>query len=341
MWVLGGAQMLLVIVLAAVALMIGPEGIQWAQAPHLVTAVIPGMGEADAFATILVQLRLPRVLAAIIAGVGLGLAGLGLQNALGNPLASPYTLGIAQAAAFGAALAIILLGVYQGDVAPLGLPPPLVIAASAFAAAALTLGAILALLLWARLGPYAVVLAGVALGALFHSATMLLQFFGTDIEVAATVFWTFGDLAKAGWSELAVMAGTLLLGLVAFGTRTWDMDALAWGDTVAQSVGTAVAWTRGIVLGVACLMAATLTAFLGIIGFIGLVAPHLARLSVGEDHRALVPMTSLIGAILMLGSDIVSRVVLAPVVLPVGIVTAFLGVPLFLLLLIRRARSGR
>lgn len=333
-WSLGlGLATLVLIVLA---LLVGPDGLVLADGARVVSALLAGEPDHP-LVQILVHLRLPRVLAAVAAGVALGLSGLALQTALGNPLASPYTLGIAQAAAFGAAFAIIVFGANQvGSLH--GLAAQLVLAGSAFIAAGLALAAILALLIVGRLSPYAVVLAGVGLGALFQSGTMLLQFFGTDVDVAATLFWTFGDLSKAGWRELVVMCAVSVLGLAVFRLQAWDLNALAWGDVVARSLGTPVAAIRAIHLGLACLMAAVVTAFLGIIGFVGLVAAHLARLLIDDDHRGLVPVTALIGALLMLGSDILSRVIMPPVALPVGIVTAFLGVPLFLVLLIRRAR---
>ena len=329
-WGLGLAG--LCVALAAVDLLVGPGGIQWGDAPRLLA-----LDPDSRFGQIVLQLRLPRVAAAVVAGSALALAGLVLQNNLGNPLASPYTLGISQAAAFGAAFAIIGLGVYQPR-AELLLPPGQILAVSAFVAASLAMGAIAALLMLARLGPHAVVLAGVGLGSLFQSATMLLQYFGTDVDVAATLFWTFGDLAKAGWPEVATMALPTAVALGYFLARRWDYNALTWGDEVAASLGTRVTRLRVLTLALASLISAVVTAFLGIIGFVGLIAPHLARLVVGDDYRALVALSALTGAALLLAADLVARTALAPVTLPVGIVTAFLGVPLFLFLLVRSAR---
>lgn len=287
------------------------------------------------------NLRLPRTLGAIVAGAGLGLSGTILQTLLRNPLASPFTLGISQGAAFGATFAIIVLGAGQSHMAgsdgvTFFSHTPIML--SAFAGSLITITFILILSGLREVTTESMILAGVALSAFFSSCTMLLQYFADDVQVAATVFWTFGDLGKAGWKEVLLMATMLVPALAYFARHAWSCNALQWGDETARSLGVGVKSLRITGMLLAGLTVAVTTAFLGIIGFIGLLAPHCMRLVIGHDHRFLLPASLLAGSLLLLCSDILSRIVIAPVVIPVGIVTSFAGVPLFLYLLIRRKR---
>lgn len=246
-----------------------------------------------------------------------------------NPLASPFTLGISQSAAFGASVAIVLLGAFAHESAYL------LVAACAFVSAFSAMLLVLLLGRIAAFSPTTLILGGVAIGTLFGAATMLLQYFGSDAEVAATLFWTFGDLSKAIWAHVWMLLGALAL-VGAYAMRHhWQMDALLLGDERAQALGINPSRLRlGLLLG-ASLLGALAVAFFGVIGFIGLAAPHLVRLLLGSSHGALIPLSALCGAALLLGADWLSKTVLAPVVLPVGIMTAFLGAPLFLVLLVR------
>jgi iron complex transport system permease protein len=284
------------------------------------------------------NIRLPRMITSVIAGAGLAVAGAVMQNILKNPLASPFTIGISQGAGFGAAFAIIILG--AGSTNPAGIEAvtvnsPNLVVLSAFAGSMLSVIFILALSLLRRITPEAVILAGVALSAFFGAATMFLQYFASDMQVAATVFWTFGDLGKAGWLENGIMLAAFLAAFGYFFAVRWRFNALQWGDEVAQSLGVRVGRLRIIGMVLSSLIVAVITAFLGIIGFIGLIAPHIARFLVGSDHRFLIPCTAVLGALLLLVSDIIARLLLPPIILPVGIITSFLGAPLFLYLLIR------
>jgi len=284
------------------------------------------------------QIRLPRMVTSVIAGAGLAVAGAVMQNILKNPLASPFTIGISQGAGFGAAFAIIILGAGSTNLAgteAVTVHSPDLVVLSAFAGSMLSVTFILALSLLRRITPEAVILAGVALSAFFGAATMFLQYFASDMQVAATVFWTFGDLGKAGWRENAIMLAAFLAAFGYFFAVRWRFNALQWGDEVAQSLGVRVRRLRIIGMVLSSLTVAAITAFLGIIGFIGLIAPHIARFLVGGDHRFLIPCTAIIGSLLLLISDIIARLLMPPIILPVGIITSFLGAPLFLYLLIK------
>ena len=297
---------------------------------------------ADTINYLIWHLRLPRAVGAVIAGAGLGLAGTVLQTLLRNPLASPFTLGISQGAAFGATFAIIVLGAGQSHMAgnegvTFFSQAPVVI--SAFAGSLVTIVFILVLSGVRNVTTESMILAGVALSAFFGACTMLLQYFADDVQVAATVFWTFGDLGKAGWREVLFMGTALAPAFIYFARHSWSCNALHWGEETAHSLGINVKSLRLTGMLLAGLVVAVTTAFLGIIGFIGLIAPHCMRMFIGNDHRFLLPASLLTGSLLLLCADILSRTLIAPVVLPVGIITSFAGAPLFLYLLITRKRT--
>jgi iron complex transport system permease protein len=285
------------------------------------------------------NIRLPRLFAALIGGASLALAGTIMQNVLRNPLGSPFTLGVAQGAACGAAFAIIVLG--AGSVTAqaanaIVMQSTLTVVLSAFTGSLITISILMILSAIKELTPAGLILAGVALSAFFSALTMLLQYFASDIEVAAAVFWTFGDLGKAGWSNLIVMAIILIPAVIYFGIKRWAFNAMLWGDDTAKSLGINTYRLRLTALMLAALISAVTTAFLGIIGFIGLIAPHIVKMIIGDDHCFVIPLSAIAGAILLLFADIAARLIMEPVILPVGILTSFAGVPVFFYLLMTR-----
>lgn len=287
------------------------------------------------------EIRLPRTIGAILTGASLGVAGAVMQNVLRNPLASPFTLGVSHGAAFGAAFAIIVLGAGRTfSVGPIGFSiihgAPVVF--SAFCGALLTVLIILGLSLLRGLSPQAIILAGVALSSLFTSATMFLQYFSDEVRVASTVFWTFGDVGKAGWQENKIMALTFCTSFALLWLNRWNYNAMLWGDEMAKNLGTNPKFLRMFSLLVCALLTAVPTAFLGIIGFIGLISPHIIRLLIGNDYTLLIPYSAMAGAGLLLASDLLARTILSPIILPVGVITSFVGAPVFLGLLLRRNR---
>jgi iron complex transport system permease protein len=289
-------------------------------------------------ALVIWNIRLPRVLAGIIAGAGLSAAGCVMQNNLKNPLASPFTLGISNAAAFGANIAIIGFGagsIQSTSTDAVIINNPYLVTISAFAwsmAAALT---ILLLARFRGFSPESMILAGVAIGSLFSAATILIQYFAQDMQIAAVVFWTFGDLGRASWKEVIIMAVAVGLAVIYFMLKRWDYNALGSGEETAKGLGVNVERVRLGGMFVSSLITAVAVSFLGIIGFIGLVGPQIMRRIIGGDHRFLVPASVLMGSLLLLVSDTVARTIISPVVLPVGAITSFLGAPLFLYLLAR------
>lgn len=288
---------------------------------------------SEEFTSIIIwELRLPRIFMAIVIGMGLAIAGTVLQGILKNPLASPYTLGIASAAGFGASLAIIT-GVGLLGVQNLG------IIVNAFIFALLSSLVVLGLAKIKRATPESLVLAGVAMMFLFSAMTSLLQYMGTEEEVTAVVFWLLGSLSKVTWFNVGIISIVVFATFPLFMKYAWDFNALTAGDETAESLGINTAKVRVLGLALASLVTASAICFVGTIGFIGLVSPHISRMIVGGDHRFLFPTSCLIGAILLLAADTAARTILSPLILPVGILTSFLGVPLFVYLIIKSRKE--
>ncbi|MBN2437113.1 MAG: iron ABC transporter permease [Deltaproteobacteria bacterium] len=330
----------LLVLLALLAIVVGSYGLSLGD----VLRTLVGRGEG-AMRAVIWEIRLPRIASAVIAGCGLALTGTVFQCLLKNPLASASTLGISHGAAFGAAFAIVVLGAGGLQSSALRtaaagqwhLPGICSVTLFAFAGALAATLAILALARLRRMTAEAVILAGVALSALFTSGTILVQYFAADVEIAAVVFWTFGDVARATWREIGLMGIATALALAYFVFHQWDLNALTAGEDVARGLGVDVDRLRRRGMLWAAFVAALITCFQGVIAFIGLLAPHIARRIVGSDHRLLTPLSCLVGALLLLGSDTLGRIVIGSGALPVGVITSFMGAPLFIFLLLRGA----
>lgn len=276
------------------------------------------------------EVRLPYALMAVLVGAALALAGAEMQTILNNPLASPFTLGVSSAASFGAALALVL-----GASLPL-IPAEWNLPAFAFVFA---LGSVLLLQAMANLrgtGVETLVLFGIALVFTFNALVALVQYVASQEALQQLVFWSMGSLARATWGKLGVLA-LVSLAVVPFALKaSWRMTALRLGEDRARSFGISVARLRFFSLLRVSLLAATSVAFVGTIGFIGLVAPHIARLLVGEDHRFFLPASILSGAVIMSLASVGSKIIVPGALLPVGIVTALIGVPFFIALIFAR-----
>ncbi|MDQ1333417.1 MAG: iron complex transport system permease protein [Thermodesulfobacteriota bacterium] len=289
------------------------------------------------------NIRMPRIAAAIVAGWGLAISGVAVQCLLKNPLASPFTLGISHGAAFGAALAIVVLGAgaIQSSVlrttasSLVFLENLFSVTFFAFLGAMVATLVILALSRVKRLSPGSIILAGVALSSLFVSGTILIQYFATEVEIATIVFWTFGDVSRSSWQEIGVMTAASVIVTFYFVLNRWNLNALSSGEDVAKGIGVEVEKIRLWGMLMAALVAALVTAFHGVIAFLGLLAPHIARRMVGADHRLLIPYACIVGALLLLLADTVGRILIGSGTLPVGVLTSFMGAPLFLYLLVR------
>jgi len=325
-------------VLVAVALVTGIS-MGAANIPVLsVAKSLAGMVTSKRIDAIVWNIRLPQALTAIMAGAGLAVAGTAMQSILRNPLGSPFTLGISHAAAFGAALSVMLLDggmMTSSHVDAVSITNPYVTTGAAFFFSLMAAGVIIAISRLRGATPEVMVLTGVALGAMFTAGTMFLQFFADDVQLAAMVFWTFGDTARASWAELGVISIVTLATSVYFLANGWNYNAIDAGDETAKGLGVRVERVRMVGMLLASLLTAVIIAFLGIIGFVGLVVPHMARRLIGSDHRFLLPASILGGGLLLLVSDTVARLILAPHVLPVSVLTAFMGAPVFIFLIIK------
>jgi iron complex transport system permease protein len=286
-------------------------------------------------------IRLPQALAAIVAGAGLAIAGAATQSILRNPLASPFTLGMSHAAAFGAALSVTLIGsgtMSSSSVGAVTITNPHVTTAIAFVFCVVAAMIVVAVSRLRGATPEVMVLTGVALSALFTAGTMFLQYFADDTQLAAMVFWTFGDTARASWRQVGLMAAVTAPACLYFLACAWAYNAIDGGDETAKGLGVRVERVRIVGMLAASLVTATIIAFLGVIGFVGLVVPHLVRRLIGADHRYLMPATIVAGALLLLVADTAARLVFMPHVLPVSVLTAFVGAPVFLWLIVRSRR---
>ncbi|EJA5820984.1 iron ABC transporter permease [Salmonella enterica] len=279
------------------------------------------------------EIRLPSALMALLVGMVLGLAGAEMQTILNNPLASPFTLGVSSAASFGAALAIVL-----GIGIP-GVPDVWFIPANAFVFALLSALLLDAITRWSRVATSGVVLFGIALVFTFNALVSMMQFVANDDTLQGLVFWTMGSLARASWGKLGVLTVAFIIVLPWSIYSAWQLTALRLGEERAMSFGVDVRRLRLTSLLRISLLSALSVAFVGPIGFIGLVAPHIARLLFGEDHRFYLPGSMLIGGLVLSLASIASKHIIPGIVIPVGIVTSLVGVPFFLSIILRHRGS--
>ena len=293
-----------------------------------------GSVSEGSFSTILLSFRLPRVIAAAAVGTVLAVCGTVMQGVFRNPLADPYLLGIAGGATAGVALAIFVGWSHVSLMLPV----------SAFIGGMLSVAVVYGI---SVAGPtramdnLVLILAGVALSALFGAVTSMLLYLSGERERSGIVFWVMGGLSNADWSAVRLLVPVALLGVVLFRLFARDLNVLSLGDEQALHLGIMPANCKRLLLAVCTLMTAVAVSQSGTIGFVGLVVPHAARLVIGPDHRWLILASALAGASFLVFSDTVARVLIEPAELPVGIVTAIIGGPFFLFLLRKRLATSR
>jgi iron complex transport system permease protein len=290
------------------------------------------------------NVRMPRVATATVVGMALALSGCVMQNVLRNPLASASTLGVSQGASFGAAVAIVYFGAgiqvnAGGAASALTVTNPAMVTLCAFLGGIATTAVILALARFRGSSPATMVLAGVAISSMFTGGTALIQYFADDVMVSTVVYWTFGSLGRAGWREIAIIAVLTFAAFGYFCCNRWNYNAMESGVHTAKSLGVPVDRLILVSMVLCALISSVAVAFVGCISFIGLIASHIMRRFVGNDYRFLIPSSALCGSVLLLLSDIVSRMLLAPTVLPIGALTSFLGAPLFLYLIVKGGKG--
>jgi len=326
---------IILIILSGLAASLGTAQITFLEVySTILHRFFPDTFNSNWFADVVVwDMRLPRIILGILAGTGLAIAGTVMQAVLKNPLASPYTLGISSAAGFGAAVAIILGSVF------IEIDGRYLIIINAFIFSLLATVFIYSLASYKGATSETMILAGIALMYLFSAMLSLLQYFADETAVAAVVFWMFGSLSKATWEIVEIVSVVLIICIPILVIKSWDLNVMTAGDETAASLGINVKQTRAICFVFASLITACIISFTGIIGFVGLVSPHICRMIIGGDNRFLIPASGLGGAILLIGSDLIARTIIEPVIIPVGIMTSFMGVPLFLYLIMKRRRE--
>lgn len=290
---------------------------------------------------VILNIRLPRIVGAILAGTGLAVSGAVIQSLLHNPLASPYTLGISGGAAFGAAFAIVVMGAgsaYHGSHDMAMIDNPYLVTISAFIWSLLGVLLILSLSKYKGATPEMIILSGIILSSLFTAGISAMQYFADDVQLASIVFWSFGDLGRASWDNLWILAIVLIPLTVYFLWKVWTYKSLQSGDEYAVSLGVNVKAERLRGMVAATLATAIVVSFYGVIAFVGLVVPHMVRRITGSDEQFLIPASAAAGGAFLLFSDTLARTVIQPVILPVGILTSFVGAPLFLFLLMKSMR---
>lgn len=318
------------------ALVAGAHRTGWPE----IAALLQGEG-TELNRQIVLNIRLPRILAAVFTGTILSLSGAVMQILLRNPLASPYTLGISNAAAFGAAFGIVFLEAGTGIARSADLFPatnPYAVTISAFLGSLLGLGIILLIVRLRQASVETIILSGVIINSLFGAGIAVMQYVADNVQLASIVFWNFGDLGRSDWNKLIFLGAVLIPASVYFYLKRWDYRVLCPGDDYARSMGVYPQRTRVTGLVVTSLCTAVAVSFFGVIAFVGLVVPHIVRKCIGENEEFLITGSAVFGGMFLLLCDTVARTVISPVILPVGILTSFLGVPLFLFLLTRKKR---
>ncbi len=330
------ALAVLFITTALAATMIGPMRIAPSDLAALVTERLGGeTARVDSATRIVVeQIRLPRVVLGALIGAALAISGAAMQGLFRNPLADPGLIGISAGAAFGA-VSVIVLGHHLLPMLP-GWAAPYLLSAAAF------IGCLGTTLLMTRLSMHdghpvvaTMLLAGVAINALASAMTAFVVFLANDQQVRDVTFWLLGSLGAATWQKVIIVAPCVAIGLALLPMLSRSLNALLLGESEAGHLGFNVVRTKWIVIILSTLMVGTAVAFAGVISFVGLIVPHAIRLVAGPGHRFLMPASAVLGATLMVAADLLARCVVAPAELPIGILTAIIGAPFFLWVLLR------
>jgi iron complex transport system permease protein len=324
-----------IFVLAALVLLdllTGPSGMSLVD---LSQAFMAGpAGEDRTAATILWQIRMPQTVMGVIVGACLGIAGLQMQTILANPLASPFTLGFSASAGFGAALAIM----YGGWIP---LPSFLIIPVSAFVMTLVACAIIYVIAVWRGATPEMLVLSGITVLFFFQSLQSLLQFMASPEVLQQIVFWLFGTLLKANWTSVSV-SGLILVMCLPFVLRDiWNLTAMRLGDSNAASLGLNLQAMRQRTFIIVALLTSAAVCFVGTIGFVGLIAPHVSRAVIGEDHRYAIPLSAITGSIILISASVLGKMLSPGTAIPVGIITAIAGIPMLMAVILSHKGAGK
>jgi iron complex transport system permease protein len=325
--------LLLIVVLSGIAVTTGPMDFSFSDACRTIyDHFFPGhFTVPDMMEAVIWRIRVPRILTALLAGFGLALAGAEMQAILRNPLASPFTLGVSAGAGFGASLAVLTGISFTGG--------RYFLIGNAFLFSLIPAFVIFFLSRIRRVSPGIMILAGIALAYIFSSGSTLMSYFSQAEDLKALSLWIMGDIGKTTWGDLGPLSVVLGAGSFLLMRESRALNVMNAGDETAKGLGVDVGRARVFIMVLSSLITAGVICFTGIIGFVGLVSPHITRMFIGADNRFLVPASGLFGALFLLGADIVSMRIIEPSVLPAGIITALLGGPVFFLLII--GKKGR
>ncbi|WP_412050331.1 FecCD family ABC transporter permease [Hoeflea sp. Naph1] len=301
---------------------------------EVVTAVLWPAGIDVQLQVVIWDIRMPIAMMAVTVGACLSLAGAQMQTILANPLASPFTLGISAAAGFGAALGLV------AGVAIFPAAVQYMVPLNAFFMAMLASLFIYGVSTMRGVNVETIVLLGIALVFTFNALLALLEYLASEQALAAVIFWTMGSLTKATWAKVWITGGVLAICAPLFARNAWALTALRLGDDKAASMGVNIRRLRLETLLLVSLLAAIPVAFVGTIGFIGLVGPHIARMLVGEDQRFYLPASMICGALMLSVTSVVSKMIIPGAILPIGVITALVGVPFFFSLIFTNRRRS-
>lgn len=318
-------------IIALYSATLGSYGVTMGDVFHYIGQAIMGVDlSEDTAAYVVLYLRLPRIVGAVVCGAALAICGAAMQSMMKNPLADPYTMGISSGAGFGAALTIIFgIELIAGGG----------IIINAFVFAVIPALVILFLSKVRKATPTMMILCGISLMYVFNAMTQLFMLVSSPDDLSAVYTWMVGSLADIGWSDLLIIGIITVAGSIYIQCMANQLNIMGIGDESAKTMGVNVDGQRLIILMVITLVAASVVSFTGIIGFVGLIAPHIVRTVLGADNKFLILGSAVFGAVLLLISDIVARTIAAPTMLPVGVVTACLGGPLFMYLILRNSKE--
>lgn len=332
---IGGCVILLAVLVIA-TIRLGDTGLTYGQIIHYIFHPDDSWDSAVVW-----DLRLRVILAAVVAGAALGLAGAVMQTILRNPMASPFTLGISNAAAFGAAFAILFLngGTIMGAAGgySIAISEPLMVTLCSFAFAMACTLLMLLIVKVTDVSPESIVLAGMAMSSIFSALLSMMQYFADSTNLSAIVGWQFGSVSRIAWNEEIILMVVLIAISMYYIYKRWDYNALESGEDVARGLGVNIARTRMVGLTLSAMLTAIMVAFMGIIGFVGLIAPHIVKKFIGSDNRFVIPGSIVIGGLVMLVAYLVASYAF-PSTLPIGIITSAVGGPMFIAILIGRRR---
>ncbi len=328
-WIFMAVCAVIIILVAGYAITIGAYDIGIAEAYRILWAHVTGNPIDDTMKDyVVVTLRTPRIAVAIIGGAGLAVAGVVMQSTLLNPLADPYTTGISSGASFGATIWITLgISLLSGTYA---------LIFNAFVFALIPMFAIIAVAKIKNSSPTVMIMAGIAIMYIFNAMTTVLKLWANPNSLQELYEWQVGTVARTGWDGIPLMLVVTVVGIIVMQILSRKLNVLATGEDNANSMGVDASKLRTLNLLVVSLVTASIVAFTGLIGFVGLVAPHIARIFIGSDNRYLIPCSAFLGAALLIVSDLVGRVIIAPSTLQAGVIMSFLGGPMFLWLIMRR-----